>query len=105
MFYKKGIKSDNSFDIFNYFLMLFACFITLYPFWFVIVNSLNDGTDGLKGGIYWWPRVFTLENYRIVFINPDILSSFEISVLRTVIGTSLAVFFTAMVAYAFSKNG
>lgn len=104
MFHKKGIKLYNSFDFFNYFLMLSACFITLYPFWFVIVNSFNDGTDGLRGGIYWWPRVFTLENYRVVFINPDIVSSFKISVLRTVIATFLAVFFTAMVAYAFSKK-
>jgi putative aldouronate transport system permease protein len=92
------------FDAVNLLVMLGVCFATLYPFWFVIVNSLNEGMDGLRGGIYWWPRLFSLENYGIVFRDASILRAFGVSVLRTVAATTLTVFFTAMVAFAFSKR-
>lgn len=84
--------------------MLAICFITLYPIWYVLVNSLNEGTDAMQGGIYWWPRVFTLENYQAVFDNSGILTSYAVTIAKTVIGTVTHVFFTAMVAYAFSRK-
>ncbi|MFC0190072.1 carbohydrate ABC transporter permease [Fictibacillus aquaticus] len=85
--------------------MLSICAITIYPIWYVIVNSLNDGMDAMKGGsIYWWPREFSLENYKAVFNNQGILTSFGVTVAKTVIGTIIHVFFTAMVAYAISRK-
>ncbi|MDX8362370.1 MULTISPECIES: carbohydrate ABC transporter permease [Bacillaceae] len=97
-------KSEYIFDTFNLLLMLFICFITIYPIWYVIVNSLNDGVDAMQGGIYWWPREFTLENYAAVFSNQGIVTSFGVTIAKTVIGTIAHVFFTAMVAYAFSRK-
>ena len=38
-------------------------FATLYPFYLAMVLSLNEGLDAQSGGIYFWPRRFTLENY------------------------------------------
>jgi putative aldouronate transport system permease protein len=92
------------FDAINLLVMLGVVFATLYPFWFVIVNSLNEGMDSLRGGIYWWPRIFSLENYAIVFKDASIVRAFVVSVLRTLMGTTVTVFFTAMVAYALSKR-
>jgi putative aldouronate transport system permease protein len=66
--------------------------------------SLNDGKDAMQGGIYWWPRKFTLDNYAAVFKNTAIFNSFMITIARTLITTTLHVFFTAMVAYAYSKK-
>lgn len=84
--------------------MIFICFSVLYPIWYVIVYSLNDGIDAMQGGIYWWPRKFTLENYKAVFTNSGIVNAFYITVLKTIIGTVLHVLFTGMVAYAFSRT-
>jgi putative aldouronate transport system permease protein len=97
-------KRATAFDALNLLLMAAVCFATLYPFWFVIVNSLNEGLDALRGGIYWWPRVLSVENYRIVFKDAAILTAFGVSVARTVIATALNVFFTAMVSFALSKR-
>jgi putative aldouronate transport system permease protein len=98
------VHRARTFDILNLLLMLLVCFVTLYPFWYVIVNSLNEGLDGLRGGIYWAPRVFSLENYQIVFKDAYIVNAFVVSVLRTAVATTLAVFFTAMVGFAFSRR-
>ncbi|ABP68126.1 binding-protein-dependent transport systems inner membrane component [Caldicellulosiruptor saccharolyticus DSM 8903] len=100
----KASLGDKIFDIFNITLMLIICFVTLYPIWYIIVYSFNDGKDAMLGGIYFWPRKFTLDNYITVFSNSDITTAFMVTIARTVITTTLHVFFTAMVAYAFMKK-
>jgi putative aldouronate transport system permease protein len=97
-------KSEAIFDLFNVIIMLIICFLTLYPIWFTLINSFNEGRDALLGGIYWWPRKFSLENYETVFNNSGIITAMFVTVAKTVIGTAVHVFFTAMVAYAFSKR-
>lgn len=98
----KKTKSRKIFVVFNYlFLGLFG-FITLYPFWYVLVASLNTGRDFARGGVYFWPRDFTLDNYTEAFKNQYIFSSLTISVSRTVIGILLGLILTAFMAYAIS---
>lgn len=97
-------RKFDLFNIVNISIMLIICGVTIYPIWYTVVLSFNDGSDALLGGIYWWPREFSLESYQAVFQSPDIIWAFVISVLRTVIGTVTHVFFTGMTAYAFSKK-
>lgn len=85
-------------------LMLAICFITLYPVWYTIVLSFNESADTLMGGVYWWPRKFSLKSYQTVFLEKSITRAFGVTILRTLIGTVTNVLFTAMVSYAFSKN-
>lgn len=78
--------------------------VTLYPILYMLTYSLNDPTDASRGGLFLFPRVFTLENYRVVLSDPRLLQSLAITIARTVIGTVLTVFLTAMVAYALSRD-
>lgn len=102
----KDLKSrkPDLFNLLNTAGMLLICFITLYPIWYTLVMSLNDGKDAMLGWIYWWPRKFTLENFMAVFRNSAIFRAFGVTISRTLIATTLNVFFTAMVAYAYSKK-
>ncbi|NLJ64195.1 MAG: carbohydrate ABC transporter permease [Christensenellaceae bacterium] len=84
------------------FLLLVA---TLYPFWYVIVLSLNDGVDALRGGIYLWPRKFTFANYEQFLSDPKWLNAIFISVAKTLVGTGLTILFTCLVAYGLSTEG
>ncbi|MBU5346314.1 carbohydrate ABC transporter permease [Paenibacillus lautus] len=79
-------------------------FLFIYPFWYILVLSFNEGMDASKGGIYWWPREFTLGNYVVVLKDPAVYKAFTISVLRTVIGTAGSMVVTAMVAYGLSRK-
>lgn len=88
----------------NYiFLVIISCTF-LFPFWRVLAISLNDGVDALAGGINFWPRKFTLDNYMVIFSKPDILNAYKITILRTVIGTLLSVFLMSLMAYGLSKK-
>jgi putative aldouronate transport system permease protein len=75
-------------------------FATFYPFWYILIASFNTGADFTRGGVYLWPRVFTLANYREAFLSRLIVNALLISVGRTVIGVFLGVIFTALFAYA-----
>lgn len=100
----KNKRNMNFGDFFIDILMLLICFLALYPVWYTIIISFNDSSDAMRGGIYWFPRKFSLESYKTVFQDQSILRAFGITILRTVIGTLCSVFFTAMVGYAFSKS-
>jgi putative aldouronate transport system permease protein len=100
----KRSKGTVIFDTLNTIFMIIICFLCLYPIWYVIVNSLNDAKDAMMGGIYWWPREFSLKNYKTVFEDNSVLQAFKVTIGKTLLGTALNVFFTAMVAYPLSKS-
>jgi putative aldouronate transport system permease protein len=92
------------FGVFNAGAMLVFCILCLYPLWLVIALSFNDGADAMRGGIYLWPRVWSLENYRTVLEENRILTSALISIYRTVVGSILSVVLNACFAYALTKR-
>lgn len=95
---------DSIFMTLNYAFMLTLACITLYPFGHLLALSLNDSLDTLKGGVYLWPREWTLENYRVVLANDQLYSAAVMSVLRTLTGTLLGILSTSMFAYALSRR-
>lgn len=96
--------SDKVIDIINYVCLAVITFLTVYPFYYILIISLNSGIDATRGGIYFWPRVFTLENYEKILSDPKWVNALMVSIFRTVAGTGLAVFFTSMVAYGLSHK-
>ena len=100
---KRG-KNEWILDVIVYVLLIVFCFLCLYPFWFVLVSSFNDGHDMMKGGVYWWPRKFTTENYVMFFRQNDWLNAIKISILRTAIGGAATTLFTCLVGYALSRR-
>lgn len=100
---KKSFGS-RLFDVINVIIMIFIIFITLYPFLNALAISLNDADDTVRGGITFYPRVFTLQNYKMVFTNPLIYNAYGITIARTAIGTITGLLFTAMLAFGLSHK-
>jgi len=92
------------FNAFNYAVLTLFGFAMVYPFIYILVYSLNDGQDSMMGGLYFYPRVFTLENYVQVFDNPRIWKAYQITIARTLLGTFLHVTLCALMAYALAKK-
>lgn len=100
----KKLKGKTAFDYILLLVLLMMAVITIYPFLNVLAISFNEAYDTIKGGIYLWPRKFTLDNYTAIFKDSNLLIAFRNSVLRTVIGTVCSVFCTTMVAYTISRR-
>ena len=101
---KRKNKPEATFDVFNYTFMVLFAFFCIYPFIYIFAMSFNDGKDAMKGGIYFWPRLFTFENYRTIFQDDRIISSFGISFFRTIAGIILGIIVNTLYAYAITKK-
>ncbi|SFD84874.1 putative aldouronate transport system permease protein [Paenibacillus catalpae] len=83
-------------------ILLVLCLSVLYPFMYMLAISLNVGSDAAKGGVYLWPRKFTLSNFQIVLGNSVIQHSYLITILRTIVGTFSGLLVTLLAAFALS---
>jgi putative aldouronate transport system permease protein len=100
----KTAITDRLFDGFIYIYLILISIVTLYPFLNVLAISLNESLDTVKGGIYIWPRSFTLDNYKEIFQYDNLITGFINSASRTILGTILGVLSSAMVAYTLSRS-
>ena len=101
---RRALRRYTWFDWFNIVFMSLFCFITLFPIWYVLVGSFNEGLDYTMGGVWFWPRVWTLDNYLVVVTDAAIWKGYLVTIGRTVIGTITSVVFTSVVAYAVSRR-
>ncbi|MCR5671951.1 MAG: carbohydrate ABC transporter permease [Butyrivibrio sp.] len=102
-----GLKikiGDVIFYIFLTLFMLLFSVVTLYPVLNTLAISFNDGVDAMRGGVHLWPRIFTLQNYTTVLALRNIGHGALVSVLRTLIGTVLAVIANALLAFIVSQK-
>ncbi len=98
------INKYNAFDVFNVILMLFILLCTLFPFVYVVAGAFSEGQDYMRGGVYFWPRKFSLDNFTMVFNDSRLYIGFANTIARTVLGTFLGTLFTAIVSYGMSRR-
>ena len=98
-----GLNHSTAFDWINYAVMVLLAFIMIYPLWYCVAGSLNEGMDYLRGGVFLWPRKWTLANYKAVFLDSAILNAFWVTIWKCLVGTVTSVLCTAMVAYAITR--
>lgn len=102
---RKKIDVENViFTTINTIILLLLCVIMLYPMLNTLAISFNDSADSVRGGIYIWPRIFTLNNYRVVFKMETIYGAFYVSVIKTIVIVITNLFFTSMLAYTISRK-
>lgn len=101
---KKISVWDTVFVVCNTLFMILFVVITLYPVLNTLAISFNDGTDALRGGIYLWPRKFTLQNYTTVLQKNNLITGAYVTVARTVIGTALALAANSLLAFIVSRK-
>lgn len=104
---KKHSLKNSKINIFDVMIISFLVIFTIiaaYPFFYTIIGSFNEGLDFEYGGIWLYPRAFTLANYRIVFEDSRLYRAFINTVMATVFGVALSLIFTSCIAYAMSQN-
>ena len=85
-------------------VILALCLVIILPCINVLALSLNDGADAAKGGVYFFPRAFTLENFKQVFSDGSIMKAYKYTILRVVIGTLLTLIVTSLAAFALKEK-
>ena len=96
--------SDKVFSVIVVVFLTAFVIITLYPVINTVVLSFNDGIDAVRGGIYLWPRKFSMKNYKTVLAMQNIWTGAKITVARTVLATLTSLFANALLAFVVSRK-
>lgn len=94
------MQTSKLFRWVNFLLVILLCLSVILPFMHILALAFNSGADAQRGGIAFWPREWTLENFSEVFKQDNLFNGLAISVFRTVLGTAAGVGLMSMAAYA-----
>ncbi|WP_105616633.1 carbohydrate ABC transporter permease [Vallitalea okinawensis] len=97
--YYKGNILERTADVFIYIILALAGFITLFPFWVVVVGSVLPFSDQIQSSIVLIPTSIDLSSYEYIFSDDTFLRGIMISFGITTISTVYHVIVTAMVSY------
>lgn len=95
---------DRLFDFAVNFLGLLVLALVLYPLVFVVSASFSSPSRVMDGEVLLFPKGLTLDPYARVFENQDILSGYRNSLLYVVVGTTINMFMTVLLAYPLSRK-
>lgn len=101
---KKMSREDKIFHTINYTVFFLLALICIYPFYYLIINTIsrNDYVD--LGLVMYAPIGIHFQNYVNIFKLSNVLNSVFISVARTVLGTFIPLVFTTILGYLFTKE-
>lgn len=93
------------FAVLKLLLIVFFAFITVYPLWQALMYSLSDSMLASSGGIFLWPRGFSLKAYKYILTTSKIYRVIFISIAKTAVGTLFSVLVTLLMAYPLAQSG
>lgn len=97
-------NGEKVYSVFNIFFFIVFAFICVYPFYYLIINSISDNSASASGLVRWIPQGIHWENYKQVFALEGLSTAAFISVARTVLGTALTVFASAFLGFMFTQK-
>lgn len=95
---------DKSFDLINYLILAVVTFMALIPLLATIAISFSSRAEVEMKTVSLWPKGFTFDSWSYMIFRPDLWKAFGLTVFVTIIGTVLALFITALLAYPLSKK-
>lgn len=89
-------------DIILYLVTGIICLITLYPFYYVLVQSISDPKDVIAQTVYFWPKKLYFGSYSLIMNDPKMWKAYGYTLLYVTSGTLLNVIASIMGAYPLS---
>lgn len=92
------------FQVLNTIFMIFIIFITLYPFLYLVAQSFSSDAAVSAGLVTFLPIDFNLDTYKYILRDNQFFKYYGNTIFYTVVGTTVSVFGTALLAYPLSKD-
>ena len=97
-------RGDKAFEVVNcIFLGIIAC-IMLFPLIYVVSASISDPMSVTSGKMLLFPVDLTLENYKEVFKNDNIMRGYRNSLAIMTLGTAVNLVMTILAAFPMSRK-
>lgn len=102
---RRKIKpGDMVFQIVNYLVFLIITLICVYPFYYMIVNTISANDLSSNGLINFLPKSVHFDNYRQVLMLDGLSTAALVSLGRTVLGTACTVLASAFLGFMFTQE-
>ena len=92
------------FNILNYLFFILFTLSCIFPFYYIFINTISNNELVKKGVITFFPQQVTIQNYIMMANVNDLWNSFVVTIFRTLIGTVLMVFASALAGYLMTKQ-
>lgn len=100
----KRAKGDLVFDTINTLLLVLVMLVVLYPLYFIVIASFSDPLEVLSGHVVFFPKKVSLEAYKMVFRDAQILTGYRNTIFYTLLGTAVNIVLTVLAAYPLSRR-
>lgn len=95
---------DIVFYIITYLVFAVLTIACIYPFYFLIINTLTANEISSKMAVLVLPQEIHFDNYVKILKLNGLTDALFVSVARTIIGAALTVFASAFLGYLFTKK-
>ena len=85
-------------------IVFIVAILMLYPLIYILSCSFSSGEAVASGKVILWPVDLSLEGYRAVFENKDVIIGYRNTIFYTVVGTMINVAMTLMAAYPMARK-
>lgn len=96
--------SRTIFVIFNYTFLIGLSILCLLPLFHVLAVSFSSSAAATAGLVKFWPVHFTTSSYDYVLSKPEFLRSMGVTIKRVLLGVSINMLLTVLIAYPLSKE-
>ena len=100
----KLTAGDIVFNILNYAFFILFTLLCFFPFYYIFINTISSNDLVRRGLITFWPQQLTISNYVAMAEVNDLWGSLAITIIRTIVGTALMVFGSALAGYLMTKQ-
>ncbi len=97
-------STDTIYVVIVYTVAIVTALLWLYPLIFVLSASFSDPQELLAGNVTLFPKGFTLDAYRYIFKNKNIMTGYRNTIFYSVVGTLYNMVLTVFAAYPLSKK-
>lgn len=91
-------------DIWIAIILVFCGLICLVPILNTVAISFSDKTSAALGEVKFWPVKFNLASYQAMLEEEQFSTSFLVSIKRVILGTSINMGLSVLMAYPLSKE-
>ncbi len=100
----KKTYDDYIVDFISYSVLIILCISIILPFMQIITISLSPPAQVTSYGLKLFPKEITFEGYRKIANNSLLWTGYKNTIMVTILGTAINVFFTCLGAYPLSKK-
>jgi ABC-type glycerol-3-phosphate transport system permease component len=101
---KTSSPTDTIAVIITYLVFAVFAFLCVYPFYYILINTISANNLSEKGAVIFMPHELHLQNYLDAMKIPGLLDAAKISIARTLFGVLFTVLTAAFLGYMFTRE-